>query len=297
MRQAFPIRAIRHRAMRAAARGVSALAIAYVVVVGYVAARETTLVFVSAGERSLFQSPAAPPAEAGFPWDTLRVSADDGAPVLLLESRVDSTARRPWVIYFHGNAGLLGSRGNVKRYGMLREAGFNVLAVEYRGYGASAAAGEPSEEGLYADARAAWRHVTTTLRVPESRVAVYGWSLGSGPATYLGQSRRPAAVLTEGGFTTLPDVGARVYPWLPVRYIMRNRFPNIDRGPGIAGRWTIFHGTLDTDVPFSHGEALHNAAPGSRLVPLAANHNDGVVGDRARALAVLRGIARSLESP
>lgn len=282
------------RRLRAVAIATSAIVLAYLVVVGYVASRETQLVFVSAGEHAGRGGAVVPRPDAGIPWDTVRVRADDGIPVLLMRSRVDSAAARPWVIYFHGNAGMLGSRGNVARYRLLRDAGFNVLAVEYRGYGASASAGDPSEQGVYADARAAWAHVTTTLGVDPRRLAVYGWSLGSGPTAYLGELHRPAAVITEGGFTTLPDVGARVYPWLPVRLIMRNRFPNLQRAPAIGARWLVLHGEHDADVPFAHAAELASAAPGARLVALDAGHDDGVIGDRARALAALRDVERAL---
>lgn len=266
----------------------------YGIAVGYMFSRETALVFVSAGERPVTRARSVLPAAGTVPWDSLRIAAPDSVPVFVLESRVDSSAGRPWVIYLHGNAGLVGSRGNVGRYLLLRESGFNVLSVEYRGYGASSQAGAPSEQGVYADARGAWEHLTRARSVAPERIVVYGWSLGSGPATMLASEFRPAALITEGGFTSLPAVGAEMYPWLPVGLIMRTRFDNLARAPKVASPWLVFHGRQDEEIPFAHGEALSAAAPRARLVPLAAGHDDGVLGDRATALATLRQLAESI---
>jgi uncharacterized protein len=253
--------------------------------VGFLAFNERALVFAGAGEGQ--PGRLVPGADANVPWDTLRVHASDGVPVFLLRSTQDG-AERPWAIYFHGNAGLVGSRGNVSRYALLREAGFNVLAVEYRGYGLSAAAGPASEQGIHADARAGLAYLTDSLAVPLSRIVAYGWSLGSGPAMRLASEFRLAALVTEGGFTSLPDVGAGMYPWAPVRLVMRTRFDNASLARELRAPWLVFHGTLDREVPFAHGQALAHA--GGRLIPLAAGHGDGVIGDRPTALAELKAL-------
>lgn len=101
-----------------------------------------------------------------------------------------------WALYFHGRTMPVGDPANVGRFGLLRDAGFNVLAVEYRGYGASLAAGPASEEGIYADARAAWRYLTTSMGVAPERILLYGWSFGSAPATKLA-SEVPAGALVR----------------------------------------------------------------------------------------------------
>src|SRR5262245_48135254 len=99
-----------------------AILLGYAGAIGFLAIRETSLVFASAG-----QSPVrvVPPSDAAFTWDTLRVRDGTGASVFLMESRLDDWSSRPWVIYFHGNSGSIGSRGNVRRYALLRDAGFN----------------------------------------------------------------------------------------------------------------------------------------------------------------------------
>ncbi len=272
-----------------------ALLLMYSGAVGLLAFSETAMVFVSAGKRLAMR--AVPPDNSGLKWDTLRVRDAEGTPVLLLESRLEHAMFRPWAIYFHGNAGFVGSRGNVERYHLLREAGFNVVAVEYRGYGASARLGAPSEEGVYRDARAAWRHVTGSLGIDPSRVVLYGWSLGSGAATMLAAEERPAALITEGAFTSLPDIGAAMYPWVPVRLIMRNKFDNLERASRLSVPWLLFHSRNDDVVPFAHGQALAAAASHIRFVQLTAGHEDGVLADREVALAALRTLARQFAMP
>jgi hypothetical protein len=133
--------------------------------------------------------------------------------------------------------------------------------------------------------------------VPSWRVVVYGWSLGSGPAARLAAGHDLGALVTEGGFTSLPDVGAELYPWVPVRMIMRNRFDNVGLGRRIAEPWIVFHGRRDSEIPFAHGEAIALAAPTARLVPLNAEHDDGVIADRQIALRELGSLATRLALP
>jgi pimeloyl-ACP methyl ester carboxylesterase len=266
---------------------------AYGTIVTVLAVRETSLVYPGMGRT--FRALPAP--ETGVPWDTVRVKAADSVPVLLMVSRVDTVSARPWALYLHGNLGLLGGRGNIARYRLLREAGFNVLAVEYRGFGLSAKAGRPSESGIYKDASAGWVWLTGPQAVSPARVVIYGMSLGGGAATYLTLANPPAALVTEGTATSLPDVGAKRYPWVPVRLIMRNRFPNLARAPAIAVPWVIFHSRNDVTVPFSHGEALSRAAPTAQFVPLVADHEGGVAVARAVSLPILQDLARKVWAP
>lgn len=268
--------------------------LAYAGVVAFLALSENAMVYVSAGEGR--RGRPVPTEDAPIPWDTMRVRAADGVAVFLLVSRVDTGAQRPWAIFFHGNAGMVGSRSSVARYALLRDAGFNVLAPEYRGYGAAAASGPVSEVGVYIDARAALRYLTDSLQVPSQRIVAYGWSLGSGPAVRLGAEFDLGAVITEGGFTSLPAVGAELYPWVPVRMIMRNRFDNIALAARITEPWIVFHGRRDSEIPFAHGEAIALTGPTARLVPLDAEHDDGVTADREVALRALRQIAGGLRN-
>lgn len=276
-----------------ASRGLLVFGAAYLVLLAFLIVREDALVFPGAGRA---EADWVVPADPALDWDSTRVSADDGVPVFLLEARRPDTPREaPWAIYFHGNGGLVGTPGSIGRYRLLHEAGFNVLAVEFRGYGLSADLGTPSETGLYADARAAWAYLTGDLLVDPRRIVLYGWSLGSGPATYLAQEFGPAALITEGALTSVPDRAAELYPWVPARLLMRARFDNLTRAPTLELPWLLFHAREDVVIPFHHGLALAEAGREVQLIPLDAGHNDGVLADPGRALEALRGLAGRID--
>jgi len=272
--------------------GVSVVVLAYGAAIGFMVLNEQRMVYPGANiVDSLRWLPAV---DAGVPWDTVRVLAHDDVSVMLLESRLDDDQPGPWAVFFHGNGGLLGGPGSVQRYGLLREAGFNVLAVEFRGYGMSRGVGPASESGLYADALGGLSYLTDSLGVDPTQIVAYGWSLGAGLATYLATHGPMGGLVTEGAFTAGPDLAASLYPWLPVQLLMRNRFDNLRRAETLQLPWVVFHGRADTVVPFSHAERLIVASKWARLIPLEAGHNDGVMADRDVALSALSAFAEEV---
>ena len=233
-----------------------------------------------------------PPVDGDLVWDTTTVVTADGtSTVVLTAPNPESPNTGPWVLYFHGNAGLLGRGGSLERYGLFHEAGFNVAAVEYQGFGVANQFGEPSEEALYGDADAGWAYLTEELGVPGTDIVLYGWSLGSGPATYLAAKKEAAAVATEGAFTAVIDAGAEAYPWLPLGLLVRHRFPNLERAESLTEPWLVFHAEADRIVPFSHGSALAEAGDNIVLYPLDGTHDDAVIADREIAVGALRELA------
>lgn len=288
------VRSILRRSIRIA----TLLAVGYVTVLVFMLLNERRMVYPGTGIGN--EAIWLPPADGRFSWDTVRVRAGDGAFVTLMTVRgaalrpAAGELPRPWIIYFHGNGGLIGGRGSMARYDLLHESGFDVLAVEFRGYGVSREAGDPSEAGVYADALAGLAYLTDSLAVPQARIVAYGWSLGAGAATWLAARTGLGGLVTEGAFTSVPDVGAEAYPWLPVRRLMRNRYENLTRADSIAEPWILFHGRTDRVVPFAHAERLASASPTARLIPLSAGHDDGVMAERVRTLEALRDLRASL---
>ena len=256
------------------------------IVVVWLMLNESALVFPGQSRTDL---PIAPGAAAEFPWDSLRVGATDGAPTFLVESRLPTDVSGRWAIFFHGNGMLVSNSGG--RYELLRAAGFNVLAVEFRGYGASRSLGPAEEQGTYLDAMAGWTYLTETRGVRPDSIVVYGFSLGSGPATYLAAHEDLAGIITEGAFTSAPDIAVLSYPWLPIRGLMKTRFSNIERADSVSEPWLLFHGRDDRVVPFSHAGVLAKAAPNARVVPLEADHNNGVTKQRETVVNALREFA------
>jgi fermentation-respiration switch protein FrsA (DUF1100 family) len=263
-------------------RGLGVLGLVFGGIIAWFMLNESALVFPGQARTEL---PVVPGPGAEIPWDSLRVQAADGTPTFLLESRLAGNVSGRWAIFFHGNDMLVSdSRG---RYELLREAGFNVLAVELRGYGASLASGPAEERGTYHDAMASLTYLTQTAGVPPDSIVVYGYSLGAGPATYLATHAELAGIVTEGAFTSAPDIAVLRYPWLPIRWFMKTRFSNLERADSISEPWLIFHGLDDRVVPFSHSEALAAAASTARVIPLETGHSGGVVGDREVAMSAL----------
>ncbi len=163
-----------------------------------------------------------------------------------------------WLLYLHGNAGNVGKRGYVEHYAQLHKLGLNILAVDYRGYGESS--GNPSEQGLYDDARAGYEYLRSAQRVPAERIIVYGYSLGSGVAVDLASNVPTAALIVEGSFTSIPDVGQEHYPYLPVRLVARSQFASKLKIGAIVAPKLFIHAVDDHTVPIQYGRELFEIA-------------------------------------
>ena len=281
------------RPLRRVLATVVILAVAvYVLALGYLSFNEEALIFKGADLRANERLTVSGAVQ--IPWDTVRVTTKDGVGILLFESQLPNASDAPWIIYFHGNAGRLADDGSLARYRLFRSAGLNVLAVEYRGYGASEKQ-QPTEGGVYSDARAAWRHATEGRGVPASRVVLYGYSLGGGVATQLAAEVSPAGLITEATFTSAPAQARLRYPWVPAGLLMRNRFENLVKAASLSVPWLLFHGRQDKGVPFAHAEELARTTAGfRRLVPLRSGHNDALDVDGDRMRRALRAFVREI---
>jgi fermentation-respiration switch protein FrsA (DUF1100 family) len=177
------------------------------------------------------------------------------------------------VLFACGNGGNMSYWAEVFRT-LHTELKLTVLGFDYRGYGRST--GSPSEVGVLADARAARAWLAEREKIAENQVILMGRSLGGAVATDLAQDGCRALVI-ESSFTTLPDVAARVYPFLPVRWVMRSRFDSLAKIRNYSGPLLISHGDADGLVPYAMGRTLHDTAPSTAkrffTVP-GGDHND-----------------------
>jgi fermentation-respiration switch protein FrsA (DUF1100 family) len=252
------------RAGRLAVTGLGLALLLYGGLLAWLLANESRLVF--------FPEPGPVPLPAGLSVERVTLTAADGVRLSawLVVPQVD-TAR--WILVLHGNAGNLGTPGRPEHDRQLRDLGFGVLALDYRGYGDSE--GAPSEAGLYADARAGYDYLTSVRGIAPGRVVIYGHSLGSAVAIQLATQAPAAGLIIEGGFTSVPDRGAEVYPYVPVRLIARNRFPSLERMPLLRMPVLVIHGRDDTTIPIAHGRRLYEAAPAPRtFLEVAGGHDD-----------------------
>lgn len=228
---------------------IAALAVSYVAV--------TALAFVFQRKLIYFPSPQRPAlsAAAAEYYSEVTLTTADGLDLLAWYAPPGHD-QAAVLVYFHGNAELIGDRaGKLVPY---LEAGHGALLVEYRGYGGNP--GRPSEAGLYADGHAALDWLAGH-GVAAARVVVYGSSLGSGVAVELAASRKLAALVLEAPFTSLVAVGKRAYPWLPVRLLTHDRFDSLAKMPRLEAPIFIVHGEDDSIVPAAMGRAILAAAP------------------------------------
>ena len=194
------------------------------------------------------------PSEVGLKGVTEEtLTASDGAK--LVAWYAPAPPGRPTLLYFHGNAGGLSGRAyRLQRY---QNAGFGMLMLSYRGY--SGGSGSPSEAANYADARLAYDSLIARGLKPE-QIFLYGESLGSGVATQLATQVPVAGVILDAPYTSLPDVGAGQYPFLPVRVLMSDRYDTASRIASINAPLLILHGTRDRVVPVAMGRRLNELA-------------------------------------
>jgi fermentation-respiration switch protein FrsA (DUF1100 family) len=189
------------------------------------------------------------PAELGFAAaQEVTLETADGERVIAWH--VPPRANNAVVIYFHGNGGAL--RLRLDRFRAITADGTGLVALSYRGYGGST--GSPTENGLLADADAAYDFAIA--RYPAERLVLWGESLGTGVATTLAAKRKVGRLLLESPFTSAADVGASVYWYVPVRLLMKDQFRSDERIRQVKVPLLVIHGTLDRVVPISFGERL-----------------------------------------
>lgn len=214
------------------------------------------------------------PAVEGYGTDAAAVSfpTADGLQLNAWWFAAAASPPRATVLVFNGNAGNRAHR--VPLAEALRRGGLQVLLVDYRGFGGNP--GSPSERGLAADGRAAYAYVVTRSDVDPSRLAYFGESLGSAVAVGLASDHPPAAVILRSPFTSMADIGAHHYPFLPVRLLIRDRFPSIDRIGRLGSPLLVVAGDSDRIVPFEYSRRLYDAATSPKELKIirGADHND-----------------------
>lgn len=198
---------------------------------------------------------AGTPAAQGLAFEEVTLETHDGE--ALHGWWVPASPERAVVLFLHGNAGNIADR--LAFLEGFQRLGLSTFLFDYRGYGRST--GRPTEEGLYRDAEAAWRYLTTARGTPARRLVLFGRSLGAGVATWLALRHRPGALILESPFTSVPDLAARLYWYFPVRLLARLHFDNLRRIPGLEAPLLVLHSSEDELIPFAHGEQVFDAAP------------------------------------
>jgi fermentation-respiration switch protein FrsA (DUF1100 family) len=217
---------------------------------------------------------AATPRVAGAAVEEVWIAGADGVRVHGLYATVPGGLAD--LLYFHGNAGSLYDRLDLLE--LLVGSGFNVLMMDYRGYGKSE--GTPSEPALYDDARAAYRYLVEERDVPAERLVLFGSSLGSAVAIELATSEAAGALIVESAFTNVRELARLHYGWLPDALLrsLSHEFDSLAKVARLRTPVLYLHGTADDIVPLRMGRRLYEASPDPRewYEIRGAGHNDMV---------------------
>ena len=220
---------------------------------------------VFAGQRRLLFP--APVELAPTPQRLTRVEVAGGSFLLWRPVPGDG----PVVVHFHGNGEQVAHLAWLADEWAAR--GVSFAAVEYPGY--PGAAGSPSETSIVAASEAALVHLTSVMQIARSRLVLVGQSLGTGVVMTLAARGWGTRLVLLSPYTSLPDVAAEAFPWLPVRLLMLDRFDSASRAGNVAVPALLIHGTRDEVIPFALGLRLSGLLPGARFLPVeGAHHND-----------------------
>ncbi len=188
------------------------------------------------------------------------------------------------LLFLHGNAGNISHR--LDSLEIFHQLGVSVLIIDYRGYGRSE--GSPSEPGVYKDAEAALAWLQAEQGVSAEELILFGRSLGAAVAARTAAEHGARGLIVESAFTSAPDLGAELYPFLPVRLLARLELDTRAAVGQVDAPTLVVHSRQDDIVPFHHGEALYQAAAEpAGLLELRGDHNTGFLVSRDDYMAGL----------
>jgi pimeloyl-ACP methyl ester carboxylesterase len=213
------------------------------------------------------------PDTAAVPTDVV-LETSDGLRLGASLTRPRGPDRGVAVLVANGNGGNRAGRATLAD--ALAAQGLTVLTFDYRGYGGNP--GSPSEEGLARDVRAAQRYLVE-YGIPAERTVYFGESLGAAVVTELAVTTAPGGLVLRSPFVDLASVGQHHYPFLPVRLLLRDKFPLLDHLANVKPPTTVIYGSADSIVPPEQSRQVAEAAPTLKdLVEIpGANHNDAAL--------------------
>lgn len=266
--------------MRVAARFALVVIIVVVTVVGLLWLLQRKIIYVPDGS-------APGPAPNGVQEITLTTT--DGLRLGAWLATPTAPDRQVAVLVAHGNAGHRGHRLDLAR--ALTGHGFTVLLFDYRGYGGNA--GGPTEDGLRLDARAAHSYLTAKAGFPPDRIVYFGESLGAAVVTELATVHPPAGLLLRSPFVDLAAAGSHLYPFLPVRLLLWDRYDVAAQVATVKVPTTVVYGTADRTIPPEQSREVADRAGGPVTVVAVAgaDHNDPALFDGPQLIEAVLALA------
>ncbi|QJB58366.1 alpha/beta hydrolase [Pseudodesulfovibrio sp. zrk46] len=255
--------------MDTAIKIIGAACLCYVAVAAWVYFNQRKMLFVPRKEL------VATPADIGLTYE--EVNLKNGLGQRIHAWWLPHENPRFTVLFCHGNAGNISHR--LETFRIFHQLGLSVLIHDYSGYGQSE--GSPSEKATRADTWAAWEWLTEEKGIDPATVVLFGRSLGGAVAAELvseltREGVTPAGAIFESTFTSVPDMGAYMYPWLPVRQLARYRYNSAAVLQQVNIPALFAHSQEDEIVPYAIGAKLYESYPGPKsFLELRGDHNIG----------------------
>ena len=216
--------------------------------------------------------------ELDRPFEDLRLKTSDGVRIhsWFFPADQDSPRKKTVVLVCHGNAGNISHRLSLAQ--ALLQTGVNVFLFDYRGFGESE--GVPSEEGTYLDAQAAYQWLAAK-GFAGGNIILFGESLGGGIASELALREKIGGLVLQSTFSCIPDIGAELFPWLPVRWMASIKYSTCEKLPRIKVPVLVMHSRTDALIRFRHAEKNFARANEPKLLwELQGDHNESVMDEQ-----------------
>ncbi len=192
------------------------------------------------------------------------------------------------ILFLHGNAGTLENR--IHKINHFRDMNINFLLVAWRGF--SGNKGKPTEQNLYEDARSAVKWLESK-GIKENNIIIYGESLGTGIATEIAQNKNFAGVILESPFTSMIEAAKNKYPYLPVKFLLKDKYESNKKIKNIQSPILIMHGKVDNIVPFYMGKKMYELANNPKY-SYFSEYDDHMMEYNEKLLNVLKKFIQSL---
>ena len=247
--------------------------------VGSIAYLGCSILLLNFQKRFIFFPSSAvenPPAELGIVYEEVWLPVEESEDLLHGWWIPTKSRKIGTLLFLHGNGANIGS--NIYRASVFQKLGFDVLLIDYRGYGKSKG-NFPSEKAVYTDARIAWNYLVGSKNIEPKDILVYGHSLGGAIAIELAtQQPQAAGLIVEGSFTSIREMikYKRIYEIFPINLLLNQRFDSINKVKSLSMPLLLIHGEEDRIVPARMSQSLYDAANSPKkllLVPNAGHNN------------------------
>ena len=215
------------------------------------------------------------PRDAGFDYEDINYMTRDG--IKISAWFIPAKESRGVVLFCHGNAGNISHR--LDTIDIFYHLGLSTFIFDYRGYGRSG--GNPTEAGTYLDAEGAWDYLLRKKGLKPGEIIIAGRSLGGPVAARLAEGKNPRVLIIESSFTSVPDLSAGIYPFLPVRLLCRFDYNTRAFIKKVKCPVLVIHSPDDEMIPFGHGLQVFEAANDPKIfLRIRGSHNEGFMASR-----------------